>query len=250
MKKERADMHIHSCFSWDSKLNLEPIAEKLDKKHIGYGALTDHVEFAFQPEPEVLYMLNKRNKELAKLEGKHKVELLRGIEISEPHLYPAEMEILKDRDDLDYVLGSIHHVYGMPLKKMKDLSNCYDAYLRSVLQMVETADIDAVAHLDYIKRYFAGQFNQDVLNQVLKTIIERDLALEINTSGYRRCGKYFPSDEILETYATLGGKKIVIGSDAHHEREINENVDEARNYLTEKYNFQEGIYKKRRFRRI
>ena len=250
MSKQRADMHIHSCFSWDSKMNLQPITEKLDKKHIAIGGLADHVEFAFQPEPEVLYMLKKRNKELAKLEGQHKVEILQGIEVSEPHLYTAEMECLKDIEYLDFVLGSIHHVYGMPLKKMKDMWNCYDAYLNSVLEMVETADIDAVAHLDYIKRYFAGEFKQDVLEQILKTMIDRDLALEVNTSGVRRCGDTFPSDEILDTYAALGGKKIILGSDAHHDREINENVDEAREYLTEKYNFQEGIIKKRRFRRI
>ena len=250
MSIQRADMHIHSCFSWDSKMNLQPITEKLDKKHIEFGGLADHVEFAFQPEPEVLYMLKKRTKELNKIEGQHKVEILKGIEVSEPHLYTQEMECLKEIPDIDFILGSIHHVYGMPLKKMKEMRNCYDAYLNSVLQMVETADIDAVAHLDYIKRYFSGEFKNDVLTQVLKTIIERDLALEVNTSGVRRCGDAFPSDEILDLYASLGGKKIILGSDAHHDREINENVDETREYLSEKYNFQEGIIKKRRFRRI
>ena len=250
MAKQKADMHIHSSFSWDSKQNITYIAEKLDKKNITYGGLADHVEFAFQPEPEVLYMLKKRNKELAKIEDSHKVELLQGIEVSEPHLYPHEMEILKDVDNIDFILGSIHHVYGMPLKKLKELGNCYDLYLNSVLQMVETANIDAVAHLDYIKRYFAGNFQNDVLKQILETIIDRDLALEINTSGYRRCGEYFPSSDILDLYASLGGKKIILGSDAHHDREINENIDEAREFLSENYNFQEGIIKKRRFRRI
>ena len=62
MSKQRADMHIHSCFSWDSKMNLQPITEKLDKKHINIGGLADHVEFAFQPEPEVLYMLKNKTK--------------------------------------------------------------------------------------------------------------------------------------------------------------------------------------------
>lgn len=250
MAKQRADMHIHSSFSWDSKMELPYIVEKLEKKKINYGGLADHVEFAFQPEPEVLYMLKKRNKELAKLESSTKIEILQGIEVSEPHLYPQEMEIFKNQENLDFILGSIHHVYGMPLKKLKELGNCYDLYINSVLQMVENADIDAVAHLDYIKRYFAGEFKNDILTQILKTIIDRDLALEVNTSGLRRTGESFPSDEILDLYASLGGKKIIIGSDAHHDREINDGINETREYLTEKYDFQEGIIKKRRFRRI
>ena len=37
------------------------------------------------------------------------------------------MECLKEIPDIDFILGSIHHVYGMPLKKMKEIAEAEKA---------------------------------------------------------------------------------------------------------------------------
>jgi Histidinol phosphatase and related hydrolases of the PHP family len=51
----------------------------------------------------------------------------------------------------------------------------------------------------------------DKIDAILKGIIERNKALEVNTHTER-----FPSDEILRRYFELGGRKITFGSDSHH----------------------------------
>jgi histidinol-phosphatase (PHP family) len=47
-------------------------------------------------------------------------------------------------------------------------------------------------------------------------MIKRQMALEINTSGFRQSpGRTYPDQELVRLYRELGGKMISIGSDAH-----------------------------------
>lgn len=138
------------------------------------------------------------------------------------------MEYLKRINDLEYVIGSIHKVKGVTLgrqKKTKDLAN---KYFYELLKMVEYGNFDIVGHLDYLKRYLElGTFDENILYQILASIHYSNLALEVNTSGIRRCGDAFPSNKILEAYTRIGGKKITYGSDAHEESELFFNIKET-----------------------
>lgn len=97
-----------------------------------------------------------------------------------------------------------------------------------MLKMVENANIDTLAHIDYIKQRIShNDYDPSIVTEILKTIIKRSISLEINTSGYRRCGEYFPSEDIIKEYLSLGGKQIVLGSDAHNLNELYNNVPEA-----------------------
>lgn len=228
MTKYSADMHIHSKYSFDSKMEIKDIIGVLKEKKLKYLALTDHVEFSTQPVGEVLHRIKHRNEEIDELQSTTNIKLIKGLEISEPHLYEREVEYLNSITDLDYIIGSIHHIYRMPLRKMSNLKNAYNLYYESMLKMVENTDIDTLAHMDYIKKRISrNDYDPKIVTEILKTIIDRDIALEINTSGYRRCGEYFPSNEILDEYIALGGKKVVLGSDAHNLNELYDNIPEA-----------------------
>lgn len=228
MTKYSADMHIHSKYSFDSKMEIKDIIGVLEEKKLKYLALTDHVEFSTQPVGEVIHRIKHRNEEIDELQSTTNIKLIKGLEISEPHLYEREVEYLNSITDLDYIIGSIHHIYRMPLRKMSNLKNAYNLYYESMLKMVENTDIDTLAHMDYIKKRISrNDYDPKIVTEILKTIIDRDIALEINTSGYRRCGEYFPSNEILDEYIALGGKKVVLGSDAHNLNELYDNIHEA-----------------------
>lgn len=248
MQKYKADMHIHSCYSFDSTMPLKDIIDTAERHGLSHIALVDHIEFSNQPVKEVLTRIRTRNQEIDELKNYSNVKVIKGIEVSEPHLFKEEVKHLEEIEDLDYILGSIHHILGMPIKKMKTFKNAYDLYLTSMLHMVEEANIDTLAHLDYLKRHINnGEFNKKILEEILKIIIERQITLEINTSGYRRCGEYFPSNEILEMYKALGGKNIVMGSDAHQLSEIYDILPQTEESIKE-YNLTKGIIQKRRFR--
>lgn len=248
MQNYKADMHIHSCYSFDSTMPVKDIVDAAEKHGLTHIALVDHVEFSNQPVKEVLTRIKTRNQEIDELKNYSNIKVIKGVEISEPHLFQDEVKHIEEIEDLDYILGSIHHILGMPIKKMKTLKNAYDLYLNSMLRMVDQANIDTLAHLDYLKRHINnGAFNKEMLEEILKIIIERGITLEVNTSGYRRCGEYFPSNEIIEMYKNLGGKNIVMGSDAHQVSEIYDNILETEEAI-KPYNLTKGLIQKRRFR--
>lgn len=245
-----ADMHIHTRDSFDSSMKIEDIIKVQEKNGLKYMALTDHIEFSNQPVKEVVDRINRRNEEIDKLQETTNIKLIKGVEISEPHHFSSESEILKEKCDIDYILGSIHHLYGMPIKKMNHYHNAYNLYLKSMLDMITYADIDTVAHLDYLKRHINnGSFDESLIEEILRLIVAKNLALEINTSGYRRCHECFPNNKILDLYASIGGKKVTYGSDAHNLSELYDHIEDASIENTH-YNFNQGVVIKRRFRKI
>lgn len=237
MANYNADTHIHSKYSFDSKMEIKDIIEVLEQKKLKYLALTDHIEFSIQPVGEVIHRIKNRNKEIDELQSTTNIKLIKGVEISEPHLYESEMEYLKSITDLDYIIGSIHHIYRMPIRKMSNLKNAYNIYYESMLKMVEKANIDTLAHMDYIKKSISrNDYDPEIIKEILRVIIAKKITLEINTSGYRRCGEYFPSEDILNEYINLGGKNVTLGSDAHTLSELYDHIEEASDTLPNELN--------------
>lgn len=246
----KADNHIHSKYSFDSKSHINDIMAEAKKKKLDYVTLADHVEFSNQPIGEVLHRIENRNNKIDDLSKNSKVTVLKGLEISEPNMYTEEIMELTNNLEIDSIIGSVHHVLGMPLRKMVTYKDLYNLYLRSVLEMVERADIDCLAHLDYVKRYLTnGSFDEMLLEEILNVIIDRGIALELNTSGIRRCKEPFPSYSIIDKYKSMGGTKILVGSDAHEISEIGNHFQDAEKAVSE-IGLKEGVVIKRRFRNL
>lgn len=84
----------------------------------------------------------------------------------------------------------------------------------------------------------------------MQTLIQKDIALEINTSLLRKGREEtMPEEWILKFYAELGGKKVTIGSDAHRVGELGSHL-EAAVQLVKKYDLTCGYYKNRRFHQV
>lgn len=249
----KANNHIHSEFSWDSRMSIDEIAKILRNANIRYGTITDHIEFN---QEACSYALTKLEIRKLALEATNKIEkgnvtLLSGVEISEPHQYKDKVSSLKSVG-LDSVYGSIHNFINCAQTE-SDIKFAYRKYYDEILKMIDADQIDVVAHLDYINRYYDKDYSDmSQVREVLQALIEKDMALEINTSAKRRTqiklAKYdiFPTIDKLEMYFDLGGEKIVIGSDAHKSSELTDNLD-----ITEKYPILKqkkiGIYKQRKF---
>ena len=249
MKRYLADTHVHTNYSFDSDMKIPDIIARLEELKLKYVMLSDHVEFAYQYPEEVIHRLEMRNDEIDKLQKKTKLKIIKAIEVSEPHLYKAELEAVRDQIELDCVIGSIHHLLGMPLKKIAHMHNIYDIYLDSMLNMVTDADIDIVAHLDYVKKYNMQQeFEKEKLETVLKEIIDNNLVLEVNTHT-KHMDEHYPSTKILEQYAELGGKKVSIGSDAHKKSELYNKIATTSEEL-DQYGFAKGLVIEKSFRKI
>lgn len=112
-----ADMHIHTTFSPDGKSSMEEQCIKAIEIGIPIICFTDHVDFN-SSEINVGRIINKASTNFDVSEYFYEVNRLRriynsiqiliGIEFSEPHLFPTEFEDYSSMP-FDYILGSIHH---------------------------------------------------------------------------------------------------------------------------------------------
>ncbi len=242
-----ADCHIHSFFSSDATATIEDIAAVASKRHIDFFTVSDHYEiwdhegYTFDPEERCSFLVEKQ---------KLFPGLLIGVEIGEPQENP---ELLRQWKHLsfDLFLGSIHvagNVFGPHSEGSFPDEVVYRSYFSEVKRMVETAEIDAVAHLDFPRRYLGSYvIPWDIVDQILAIIIERGLALEINTSLWRKgVSASMPDEAILRRYAELGGKRILTGSDAHQLEDVGDGVERAF-HLARELGLTPGFYRQHEF---
>lgn len=163
-----------------------------------------------------------------------------GIEAGESHLVAQQIAALLAAWPFDFVLGSAHWIDQVEV----DLSKFYlnrppqdieTDYLTRVLELAEAGDLDSLGHLDLIKRYrpmVLGPFDPrpyaDLIRAILRAIVQRDKAIEINTSPLRK-GLLAPCPDltVLQWYRELGGDKLTLGSDAHFARDVGAGIDAA-----------------------
>ena len=165
----------------------------------------------------------------------------------------TEIDFLKNKTDyilgeikkfpFDYVYGSIHQIYfdGKPFafddSRFLDLSDkynieeCYKVYFTTLDELIRSKLFDVVSHLDLIKKYGFRLKNltkyKILISQILISIRENDLIMELNTAGARKkVGEFYPEDFILKK-AYERGIEITLGSDAHKPNEVGYKFDEA-----------------------
>ena len=71
-------------------------------------------------------------------------------------------------------------------------------------------------------------FYQDIIDEILKTLIKKGKGIEVNTSGYalnKTCG--FPNFDIVKRYKELGGTIITVGTDSHTSDRVGEHVEDV-----------------------
>jgi histidinol-phosphatase (PHP family) len=164
-----------------------------------------------------------------------RIQIYFGAELGLQHEIPEAVNAFPKRADFDFIIGSTHIVNGIdpyypPYFEGRDEADAYMEYFLCTLQNVKAfRDFDVLGHLDYIvrygptkdKHYTYGRY-QEVLDEIIKTIVEKGIGLEINTGGYQRKGlrELHPSKAILTRYHELGGEIVTIGSDAHKLRDM------------------------------
>ncbi len=244
-----ADYHVHSEFSSDSREKLENIFGMALKKGLKEIAITDHLDLDY-PEGELTFMLDFERyvetlKEYREIYRKW-LDIKIGVELGlQPHLKDnVEIKRILQSSDLDFIIGSTHVVEGMELDQdgfyrriTKD--EAHERYFKTIYENVRAFEGWSVCgHLDFIKRY-GGKYHRDhklmdylkhmdIIDAILKTIIDKGSGLEVNTSGYRYgLGEQSPCGLILKRYRELGGEIVTIGSDAHSAGHIAKDFDRA-----------------------
>ena len=70
--------------------------------------------------------------------------------------------------------------------------------------------------------------HRDQIDQIFRLLIQKDKALEVNTSGLRqKIGRTLPDLPLLRRYRELGGRLVTLGSDAHCTEDLGKGIDEG-----------------------
>lgn len=226
------DMHMHTHFSGDSEATPEDMIAAARKAGLAGICFTDHLDLDYPKEPELFWMdPDSYFHELTPLTGE---DVHIGIELGlQPHL-SRELRMITENYPFDFVIGSSHVARGMDpyypefFEGRSVEEACVEYFTSILVNIAAFDDFDVYGHLDYVMRYASQRDNfysyekyADVINLVLRALIEKGKGIEINTSGFRYgLGHPMPTEDILARYRQLGGEIITIGSDAHAPEDI------------------------------
>lgn len=246
------DTHLHSAFSGDCTVPMETMIQRALDLGLEGLCFTEHLDPDYPPIPEDLDFsldLISYRQEFLRLQEKYqgRISLLFGVELGlQPHL-GEEFSNLLSQTPFDFVIGSSHVVHGFDpyypdFFQGRKEHLCYMEYFESILENLSLfSEMDVYGHLDYIVRFGPNQNReysygryQDILDEILRTLIEKGCGLELNTGGFSRgLGEPNPCRAILRRYRQLGGEIVTIGSDAHTPDQLAAAFDQAGEVLLE-----------------
>lgn len=243
------DFHSHTHFSDDCEYQMEDMIKGAIEKKVNTLCFTDHMDHDYgNCEYDYVFDVDKFLETFKTLKEKYKddIKLLAGVEIGMQPQLVDKIHKLMPMDVFDFVIMSIHTAKGQELHegdfyKDKTCKQAFRDYYEDLYTCVsEFDDYDIVGHLDIINRYTKFldddqiEFSEyeDLVEKVLKKIIEKDKGIEVNTSGTRYgLPSFHPSIKILKMYKDLGGEIITFGSDAHFPKHIGFGYEEVLNIL-------------------
>ena len=258
-RKSLVDVHTHSEFSKDSNVTLKDYVDKAQTIGLKGICFTEHVDQNPEEKYYDFYSHNEFNKSLNILQESLKASkadllLLKGIEYSEPNLYPEEFRKLT-AEDFDMVMAAVHWVNGGFLGSNSIIDNnskskIFSLYYKRLLNMVKFGDFDVLAHFDFPRRYLGRETKKDFHEEkynILQEIIKQDIVIELNTSSIRKAGlELMPARDILLMYKNLGGEKVVLGSDAHLISDLAADIGLAK-AISDEMGLISGYFKERKF---
>ena len=235
------DYHMHSTVSFDghdSGLAMAMAAKAAGLKEICF---TDHIDHDCDAEgrsmvfdPKV-YSAEYDNLEV---EG---LKIRRGVEYGlKPYNKQNMQEDLQQRN-FDFVLVSVHFVneqdiYYKEFWQGKTVEQAVQQFLEETLKCVQHHDdYDVLGHLSYICKARAHpdpkplylKDHREIVDEILKILVQKGKGMEINTSGVDRCGDFLPREEFFRRFKELGGEIVTIGSDAHNTQRVGQYAGQA-----------------------
>jgi len=258
---------MHSKFSSDSKTSMEAMIEQAAAIRLESICFTDHMDYDYPifdiNEPlDFLFDPKEYTETIARLKERYqnKIKIYTGIELGLKSGIDSKVKQLLNCYDFDFIIGSSHLLYNEDpyyecfwSNLRKDSSYTVERsldetivqkaigdYFNSILTNLELfPDFQIYGHLDYIVRYapekdtyYHVQDYLDVIDTILKRLIETGRGIELNTSGLKSGLHYAnPHLDILKRYRALGGEIITVGADAHTPDYIGYKFDKAREFL-------------------
>jgi len=222
------DLHLHTIFSWDAKQTMEEVVTKAKTTGINVIGFTEHIDLMDKHNKNYLKFDYDKYSETFDKNKKIFPGILKGIEVGELHVYSDRFNKFVQDKEFDYFIGSLHFIGDYTpvfdnYFRERELLDVYRAYFDEEYKLIKYGGFEIAAHITlvhrYGARYFSGPLYQTFkkeIDDILKLLINKKIAVEINTSGLHFPAKDFiPDAEIIKAYIDFGGDMITVGSDAH-----------------------------------
>lgn len=222
------DQHVHSEYSEDSQASLDEYYEIAKKIGCKYFVTTEHIDFMpAYSDHDWLCDFDKLQIHLNKLNKDTGPTALLGIEMGYRYDYLEQINHYLNSHDYDIINLSIHdngklEYYFVEAFEELGLNETMKVYYKQMLEAVTLIDkFNVLSHIDYgyktalkIDKEYKFLNDLDLIEEILKTIIKKGKALEVNI----KVQLYMTKEhlvELLNLYKSLGGTKITLSTDSH-----------------------------------
>ncbi len=246
------DAHLHTDQSPDSAVPIDVYAARAVELGIAEICITDHVDFDPRDPAYRYTRFEDRERTVraaAERWAREGVTIRFGAEVTYNRSWEADVRDHLRRYRYDYVIGSVHDWPESPYWSTRVRSfiegRSYEEilapYYTEIIAAARTGLFDTIGHLDVVKRYLhphvtAAQLatRPDLQEPALRAIVDSEVSLEVNSSGLRYPGaETYPSGPVVARYRELGGRRVVVGSDAHSRGSFAHRLGESYRHLTD-----------------
>lgn len=245
------DSHMHTTNS-DGRNSLDEMCLAAIEAGVDGITITDHADMNFYESRDTYNRIKGGISQIREAQEtfRGKLDLLCGVELGEFLYEPESAKKILDLTNYDAILCSVHLVpaarWEQPYNRIpfaqdgtdEELDDYLCRYFDLLSDTVDGFDFDVLAHLSCPVRYMTGlhQRKTDVMRyepqirEILKKIIDRNIALEWNTGGMNPRFHFYSiqNEEIFALYRSMGGELITLGSDAHSAGGIGRGFEDAR----------------------
>lgn len=235
------DYHMHSTISYDGHAAPEEMVKAAKAAGLREICFTDHLDYQLsKPREQTSFTVDAYNAAYNGLEMPG-VTIRNGAEVGLTPWNVAEIDRDLKLRHYDFVLGSVHFVDDLDLYfpefwEGKTVADGERVYFEEILKCIKLHDnFDVLGHLTYVSKVAAHpaprlvclDTYRDMIEQIMKVLIEKGKGIEVNTSGMDRVGDYLPGAQYLRLFKELGGQIVTVGSDAHNAGRVGQYTHEA-----------------------
>lgn len=250
MKKMLTDMHTHTHYSHDGRNTAREMLEAAQRQGMAFYGVSDHFDYDYDVSlmSEEVYKATRNSDPEEYFHGmRHLQEDYEGVmnvivgaefAYSDDENAKGRYAATYEKYRPDFVLNSVHSIGGMDFAYAKmegTKQEVYGKYLGLIRRSLDAPyPYDIVGHIGYAARYveyadrsFSLEEFGEQIDDILKTIIQKDKILEVNSASKMEEQATLPAWNIVERYFALGGRKVSFGSDAHFAARIGDKRGEV-----------------------
>ncbi len=237
------DTHFHTEFSFDSEEKIESYIEKAEELGIGL-TVTDHLDKNLNNPGFSFYRDFDPDLYRETYGPLRNEKLFLGIECGMDPLYSVESLEFISKVEPDFVIGSVHTLYGKDIYGRENYENMtreefYRKYFRFMLECLKTHEyINSLGHIDYPARYnpyenqgFTFTEFREEMTPIFEFLKDRDMALELNIRRFRNIELREELKDIYLGFKECGGKFVTLGTDSHVSSNIGELLPDADRFI-------------------